>query len=183
MKKIVVSLLLVSFVYFISIQAFPSQEILNRFDLSKASPSSSFKLGEEFSLKKNYQEEMPSINFSFSGESLVQQFTGQNPEVDKIKLEIIKLKKKRRGSLYGAFGMGVLGGGLLYLFAVGGKGSGQSQERERETATISIARILPLAGAIISWAVTWALVSDTNKKGKAIKAYEQELKKLESQQK
>ena len=183
MKKIVVSLLLVSFVYFISIQAFPSQELLSRFELSKASPSSGFKLGEEFSLKKNYQEEMPSINFSFSGESLVQQFTGQNPEVDKIKLEIIKLKKKRRGSLYGAIGMGVLGGGLFYLFVTYKGPRTQSQEREREEAEASSNKIFPLAGALICWATTWTLASNASKKGKAIKAYEQELKKLEGQQK
>jgi hypothetical protein len=182
MKKIVVSLLLLSFVYFISIQAFPSQEILNRFELSKASPSSSSKLGEEFSLKKNYQEEMPSINFSFFDESLVQQFTGQNPEVDKIKLDIKNLKKKRKGALYGAIGLGVLGGGLFALF-VSYWGSGQSQEVTREKAEISGSKIFPMVGALISWAVTWALLADAHKKGKAIKAYEQELKKLESQQK
>lgn len=182
MKKIVVSLLLLSFVYFISIQAFPSQEILNRFELSKASSSSGSKLSEEFSLKKNYQEEMPSINFSFSDESLVQQFTGQNPEVDKIKLDIKNLKKKRKGALYGAIGLGVLGGGLFYLFVTYSSGS-KSQEITREKGTISGGKIFPLVGALISWAVTWALVSDAHKKSKAIKAYEQELKKLEGQQK
>jgi len=182
MKKIVVSLLLLSFVYFISIQAFPSQEILNRFELSKASPSSGSKLSEEFSLKKNYQQEMPSIDFSFSDESLVQQFTGQNPEVEKIKLEIKNLKKKRKGSLYGAIGLGVLGGGLFALF-VSYWGSGQSQEVAREKAKISGGKIFPLVGALISWAVTWALLADASKKGKAIKAYEEELKKLEGQQK
>lgn len=181
MKKLVVSLLLVAFVYFISIQAYPSQELLNRFELSKSSSSLGSKFAEDFSLKKNYKEEMPGINVSLSDESLIQQITGQNPEVDTIKLEIVKLKKKRKASLYGAIGMGVLGGGLFYLF-VSYWGSGQSQERERERAKISGGKIFPLVGALISWAVTWALVSDASKKGKAIKAYEQELKKLETQQ-
>ena len=182
MKKIVVSLLVLSFVYFISIEAYPSQELLSRFELSKEGRSSGSKLAEEFSLKKDYGREMSRIDFSFSDESLFQQVTGQNPRVDEIKLEITKLKKGKKGDIFGAIGLGVLGGGLFALF-VSYWGSGQSQEREREKAEISGGKIFPLVGAIISWAVTWALIADAGKKGKAIKAYEQELKKLEEQQK
>ncbi len=182
MKKIVVSVTLFVFAYFISAYAYSGVEILANFDLSKSMPSAS-QFSSEFSLKTNYQDEATGINVPFCdfNRYMAQAYSERPTDAESIKQEIQKLKKKRRGSIFGAAGLGILGGGLFYLFLTY-KPSGESQEREREEASLSGGKIFPLGGALICWAVTIALISDASKKGKAIKAYQEELKKFGEEQ-
>jgi hypothetical protein len=184
MKKMTAIFLLAIFVNFISAHAYVNEETSSNFKLSQSSLFSLSESKGEFSLKKNYQEEIEGMNVLFFGYERYgfQEYSRGSSKVESLKQEIMLLKKKKRSSLFGAIGTGALGGGLFYLFIIY-KAGGQSQERERETAQISAMKILPLAGAAVSWAITITLIGDMKKKGKAIKAYEEELKKLGEEQK
>ena len=139
-----------------------------------------------FSLTENYNAalKIESI-YNFKEEKthpfMVQAVSG---DVESIKAEIARLKKKKSTSLIGAGALAALAAFLVYEAIVYEDTKRTSQIGEsRGIQNRGIGRVGFVAGAALSLGVGVMLVSGASKAGKAIKAYEKELKDAAAVQK
>ncbi len=137
-----------------------------------------------FSLTENYNAvlKIESIyNFEKTHPFMVQAVSG---DVESIKAEIARLKKKKSTSLIGAGVLGALAAFLVYEAIIYEDTERTSQIGEsRGIQNRGIGRVAWIAGAGLSIVISAMLVSSASKTGKAIKAYEKELKNAAAVQK
>ncbi len=105
---------------------------------------------------------------------------GTNPVVAQIREEIVMLKKKKKTSLIASIACAVVGGAFMYGFATYGEqiepGRDPSQDQTKDP--MFSRKRLYILGAATAFAVSITLYFDVASKNRAIKAREEELKRL-----
>ncbi len=181
MRKTAFILLLMSFVFFLSAQAFPGEKFSMDFTLAKSTAQSHDKSSAEFSLAKNHSEKTSFIIIDYEKYG-IPEFGQVSGRVAELKQEIIKLKSKRKKALIGSIVLGTVAGFCLYEFISYEQSERETQEGRHGAGLISGNRIIFLGGTLISGAITFSMLSGRKRNGKTIKEYEEELKKLSEQQ-
>lgn len=181
MRKTAVIFLLISFGLFLSAQAFPDEKSSTDFALSNLTAQSHSKFSREFSLARNDSREMCVLSIDYE-KFVVREFAQVSGRVAELEQEIKKLKSKRKKDVFGSIVLGGLAGFCLYEFIIYEQSERETQEGRHGAGLISGNRIIYLGGTLISAAITFSLISDYKRKGKAIKEYEQELKNFGEQQ-
>lgn len=137
-----------------------------------------------FSLTENYNAalKIESIyNFEKTHPFMAQAVSG---DVESIKAEIARLKKKKSTSLIGAGALAALAAFFVYEAIIYEDPERSTQvEESGGTSNRGIGRVVWVAGAGLSIGIGVMLVNGASKAGKAIKAYEKELKDAAAVQK
>jgi len=139
-----------------------------------------------FSLTENYNTALKIESvYNFKGKKthpfMVQEDFG---DIESIKAEIARLKKKKSTSWIGAGVLAALAAVCIY-----GAVSYEDTERTNQldqaggTSNRGMGRVGFIAGAVLSLGIGAMLVGSASKSGKAIKAYEKELKNAAALQK
>jgi hypothetical protein len=184
MKKTLSIVLSMIAVLLLSTAVFADTGLQKDFSLKQWNALNNDGLNNVFSLTENYNTalKIESIyNFEKTHPFMVQAASG---DVESIKAEIARLKKKKSTSLIGAGVLTALAAFFVYEAIIYEDPERTNQvDESRGTSNRGIGRIGWVAGAGFCVVISAMLVGGASKAGKAIKAYEKELKDAAAVQK